>query len=296
MSRPALGAPWPTSSTRLLALLGWPVGHSLSPTMHNAALRELGLDHAYVALPTPPERLACVVEALGAVGAVGANVTVPHKQAVVGLCDELSEEAELVGAVNTLVWRDGDLLGDNTDAAGLVTALEEEVRPRPGETCVVLGTGGAARAVAVAAGRLGLRLVAVGRRPDAAAEIAGLAERAGAPDVEHVDLAATDAVTDVTAAGRLIVNATSLGLGGEPLPEPFLVLGPGQVAYDLVYRPPRTPFLRAARERGAEAHNGLGMLVAQAAASLQRWTGRPAPVGTMSAAALGALSMQADST
>jgi shikimate dehydrogenase len=119
VTRPRVGAPWPTASTRLLALLGWPARHSLSPVIHNAALREQGLDLVYLALPTPPDRLRAAVEGLTAVGAVGANVTVPHKQEAVGLCDHLTPEAELIGAVNTLAWTTDGLLGDNTDAVGL---------------------------------------------------------------------------------------------------------------------------------------------------------------------------------
>ncbi|HEX9889091.1 MAG TPA: hypothetical protein VGA69_06410, partial [Nitriliruptorales bacterium] len=125
------GAPWPQSSTRLVALLGWPARHSLSPVIHNAAFAERALDLVYVALPTPQADLATVVAALGAVGAVGANVTVPHKEHVVALCDELTDEARAVGAVNTLVWTTEGLLGDNTDASGLERVLRDDLGVGP---------------------------------------------------------------------------------------------------------------------------------------------------------------------
>lgn len=272
-----------------MALLGWPVAHSLSPLMHNAAFREQDLDYVYVALPTPPTQLATVVDALDVVGAAGANVTVPHKQAVTGLCDRLTEEARQVGAVNTLVWEPRGLLGDNTDAVGLAEALRDDLVLPDGARVVVLGTGGAARAAAVALGRTAAAVAFVGRRPAAAVEVAALASRCGARRAQGVDLADTGAVRAAITRADLIINATPLGMEGEKLPAPFHALAPGQAAYDLVYNPPDTPFLVAARQAGAVAHPGLSMLVAQATASYRRWTGHAAPASTMSAVALAAL-------
>lgn len=288
MTRPA-SAPWPTASTRPVGVLGWPVRHSLSPVMHNAAFVEQGLDLVYLAVPAPPDRLREVVVALGAMEAVGANVTVPHKLAVRELCDHRTEEADLVGAVNTLAWTTDGLLGDNTDATGLRDALEEDVGLGPGRRALIVGTGGAARAAAVAAGRLGLHLTVAGRRPDAAEEVATLTERAGGPAATACDLADDGALGRAVASVEVVINATPLGMAGESLPEPCHRLSPDQIAYDLIYSPPQTPFLRAAGARGAEAHHGLSMLVGQAAASYRRWIGRAAPRATMSAAALAAL-------
>lgn len=283
------GLAWPTASTRPVALLGWPVRHSLSPLMHNAAFRECGLDLVYVALPTPPEELAVVLDALAAVEAAGANVTVPHKESALARCDELTDEARLVGAVNTLTWTTDGLLGDNTDAAGLGSVLTGDLGIGGGTTAVVLGTGGAARATVVALGRLGAKVTVVGRRPEAAQQVAEIAEMAGGREADAVDLADPEWVRTELARADLVVNATPLGMAGESLPDPFHELRPGQIAYDLVYNPPQTPFLRSAREAGAEAHHGLGMLVAQAALSFRRWTGQPAPTATMSAVATTAL-------
>ena len=275
---------WPVASTRPVAVLGWPVRHSLSPVIHNAAFAHEGLDLVYLALPVAPDDLPCVVEALGAIGAVGANVTVPHKVAVARLCGRLTEEAGLVGAVNTLAWGDDGLLGDNTDATGLRDALVRQVGPRAGERVLVVGTGGAARAAAVAVGRLGLTATVAGRRPEAATEVARLAQRAGSTAAAPCDLADEEALTAAVAGARIVINATPLGMDGESLPAPCHRLTGDQVAYDLVYAPAGTPFLADARRRGAAAHDGLGMLVGQAAAAFERWTGRPAPLEVMSAA------------
>ncbi len=273
------GSPWPRASTRGLAVVGWPVRHSLSPVMHNAALRAQGLDLAYLALPVPPDRLLDVVAALGTVGFLGANVTVPHKQAVMEACDRLTDEARLVGAVNTLHWaeeRDG-LVGDNTDALGLQRALDQvEVDPGP---AVLLGTGGAARAAVVALARRGAPVTVVGRRPDAAAEVAEVGTRAGGT-TRSCGLDDTH-LAEVVGDAALVVNATPVGMGHESLPAPFMSLTSGQTAYDLIYAPPDTPFLQAAAAGGAAAHHGLSMLVHQASASYERWTGRAAPVEIM---------------
>jgi shikimate dehydrogenase len=289
--RPPPGAPWPTASTRPVVLLGWPARHSLSPVLHNAAFREQRLDLVYLAAPVPPEELLSVVQALGTLGAVGANVTVPHKLAVREACAHLTDEAELIGAVNTLTWGSDGLVGDNTDALGLADAVVADGAAERGAPWTVLGTGGSARSVAVAAGRLGCPLTVVGRRLDAAQDLADLARRAGAPDAQAVDLGDEDATRRAVGAARTVLNATPLGMAGEALPAPFHDLRPGQDAYDLVYGRP-TPFVTAAHEAGAGAHHGLGMLVGQAAVSYRRWTGQEAPVATMSAAAAAALVAQ----
>ncbi len=280
------GTVWPTATTRPVFLLGWPARHSLSPVLHNAAFRADGLDLVYLAAPVPPDRVREVVGALAAMDAVGANVTVPHKRAVLPACDYLTDEAQLIGAVNTLHLTDEGLIGDNTDARGLIRALERDVDQVTGAGFVLLGTGGAARAAAVAIGRLGGDLHVVGRRRDAARDIADLARRAGSANAEVVVLGSADEATlaTATATARVVVNATPLGMAGEELPAGFHHLEPGQVAYDLVYEPAETPFLAAARARGAAAHNGLAMLLGQAAVSYEQWTARPAPLQVMRAA------------
>lgn len=262
-------------TTRLAVLLGHPVDHSRSPAIMNAAFAALGLDLVYVALPVAPVDLAAVVDALGTVGAVGGNVTVPHKLAVMASCDRLTDEARLVGAVNTLHWTDAGLTGDNTDAVGLAAAMARDVGDLTAERVLVVGTGGAARAAVVAASRLGASVSVAGRRPDAARDLLALAR---AP-ASVVDLAG-DGLAPAVAAARVVVNATTVGLHGEHLPAPLERLRSDQVALDLIYGR-GTPFLAAARAAGAAAVDGSGMLLGQAAAAFERWTGRPAPLEVM---------------
>lgn len=265
-----------TSATRLVALLGHPVAHSVSPQLHNAAFARSGIDAVYLAFDVAPAAFAAAVTGLRAVNALGANVTVPHKRAALELADERTAEAQAVGAANTLWWRDGRLFADNTDAAAVGDVLERDVGLHAGEPVVLFGAGGAARAAAVAIGRLGARLEVVARRAQAAADVAAVAAAAGA---------------DVGAVGeaRVVINATPLGLKGQPLPDRFMRLRPGQVALDLVYGPGDTPFVAAARRAGATALDGRGMLVAQAARSFRSWTGVPAPLDVMAGAASAAL-------
>jgi len=247
----------------------------VSPQIHAAAFAATGLDLAYLAFAVPRARLTDAVRGLGALGALGANVTVPHKQAVLVLADTVGEDARLAGAANTLTWEGGALAADNTDAPGLARVLAD-VGLRPGDPVVLFGAGGAALAAAVALGRVGARVEVVARRAEAAAAVGERVVHAGgglgpAPDP------------------RLVLNATPLGLHGEQVPDRFLHLGPGQVALDLVYGPEPTPFLRAAAAAGARAVDGRALLVAQAALSFERWTGVRPPLSAMSRAADAAL-------
>jgi shikimate dehydrogenase len=285
VTRPPDGAPWPTAATRLVVLLGWPARYSLSPAMHNAAFRDQGLDLAYVVTPCRPGEVRAAIDTLGQLGVVGANVTVPHKLDAFAACDHHAEEAALIGAVNTLTWTADGLVGDNTDAVGLFEAIGEDAPLAASDDAVVVGTGGAARAAVVALGRAGVGVAVVGRRGEAAEDLAALAQRAGARAAAAVPLGDLDAVGEAVGGARLVCNATPLGMAGERLPAPCHALREGQVAYDLVYDPPETPFLADARAAGAQGHNGLGMLVGQAAVSYRRWTGQAPPTATMSAVA-----------
>lgn len=264
-----------TARTRLVLLLGHPVEHSVSPQIHSAAFAHLGLDAVYLAADVHPDDLPAAVAGLRALGAAGANLTIPHKLAVLDLVDSRTTEVEAVGAANTLYWDDGRLVADNTDAIGLERVLRDTVRVEPGDVALIFGAGGAARAAAVALGRVGAAVRVRARRPEAAALIDELARAHGAAEAAP------------HARPRLIVNATPLGLAGERLPDDLMELEPDQIALDLIYGD--TPFLRAARGRGATAVDGLGMLVGQAAASFERWTGLAAPVDVMAAAAARAL-------
>jgi shikimate dehydrogenase len=277
-------------------VIGDPVAHSLSPTLHNAAFAALGLDWVYVAFPVPRGRAVDAVAAVPALGLAGFNVTMPHKEDVAAACDELTPDAAALRSVNTVVARpDGRTLGDSTDGPGFLDALAEEAIAVGGQPVLVLGAGGAARAVVLALGRAGAEVTVAARRPDAAAEAAALA-----PGARAVPLGAVSAPSAGSAgpgpsgvepaAFTLVVNATPLGMsGGDPLPIDPGSLHAGQSVVDLVYHPADTPLLTAARAQGARAVNGLGMLLHQAARSFTLWTGEEAPLDAMRSAAAAAL-------
>jgi shikimate dehydrogenase len=267
----------PSGSTVLAAVIGSPVRHSRSPAIHNAAFRALGLDWSYVAFDVPEGGAAGAIAAMRALDIRGLSVTMPHKAAVAALVDELTDDAARLDAVNCVRWRDDHLVGDNTDGPGFLASLHDAGVSVDGRACAVLGAGGAARAVVLALARAGAASVAVLNRTDArAVEAARLAEGVGRVGTE-ADLAAAD----------LVVNATSVGMGGdERLPLDIELVRPGTVVADLVYEPLTTPLLAAAAVRGATVVDGLGMLVHQAAVASESWTGVAPPVDVMRAAAL----------
>ena len=258
-----------------LAVLGYPVAHSRSPAMQNAALAELGLaaEWSYEAIEVAPAEFEARVRVMVAEGFAGANVTVPHKGAALALADDLSETAREIGAANTLSFADGEIRADNTDAQGLLDALP--VSPS-GAAALVLGAGGAARAVVWALLREGAE-VGVWNRTELRSR--HLCEELGGRPVAAPD----------PGAYELIVNSTAVGLGGEdPFEELPLEAGdfaPGQTVVDMVYGKEPTHLLAAAQAAGATAVDGIEVLVRQGALSLQIWTGREAPLETMRAAA-----------
>ncbi len=274
-----------TASTRVAGVIGDPVRHSLSPVIHNAAFEALDLDWVYVAFPVPAGEATAAVAAMRALGLDGLNVTMPHKADVLPALDHLSATARALGAVNTIHRLGDELHGENTDGQGFVDALghDEGFDPRD-KRVVVLGAGGAARAVVLALATAGAADIAVLNRTassvERAAKLAPGVARAGTGD----DVGEAD----------LVVNATPVGMAGPAgLGEALLVdphrLRPGQLVADLVYHPIRTPLLAAARERGAVPVSGLGMLIHQAAHAFRLWTGEDPPLEVMSAAALAVL-------
>jgi shikimate dehydrogenase len=259
-----------TTPFKAAAILGWPAKHSRSPLLHGYWLKQNGLTGAYVRVDLPRERFTDFVRDLPAQGLVGANVTVPHKEAAFAACAELDEAAAALGAVNVLAVVDGRLTGANTDMAGFLADLDQRAPgwDRARGAALVLGAGGAARAVVLGLVRRGFARIVLANRTLDRAE--GLAARFGGA-VVPVDLA--DAQAHVASA-EIIVNTTSLGMKGEGvLPVDFAAARPEAVVYDAVYVPLETAFLAAARERRLHAVDGLGMLLHQAVPAFARWFG-----------------------
>lgn len=281
----------PTGATQVAAVIGHPVRHSLSPALHNAAFAALQLPWVYVAFEVAAGGAERALDAVRALGIAGLSVTMPHKADVARAVDRCSPVAERLGAVNCVRRQGGELVGENTDGAGFLASLREGVGFEPaGQRCVVLGAGGAARAVVLALAEAGAREVAVVNRTLERAEAA--AALAGPAGV----------VRDVSAAenAALVVNATPLGMagtmgegggpdGGGNSPIGPTHIGPGQTVADLVYHPLRTPLLDLAHQRGAVLVNGLGMLLHQAGLAFELWTGERAPIEAMRVAALAEL-------
>ena len=281
----------PSATTGLVVLLGDPVGHSASPAIHNAAFRACGLDLVYLACRVAPGALAEAVGGLWALGAVGANVTVPHKTDALALAAHATDRARALGAANTLVRTSSGWRADNTDVEGFVAPLDVHRARLAGAPVVVLGAGGAARAVvyaALAELRAG-RVSVAARQPEQGERLLGDLAPYGAAETRAVALG--DAGAAVREAA-LVVNATPLGMGDGRTPWPDAdSFHDGQIVYDLVYRPARTPLLAAAEARGATAIGGLPMLIVQAAAAFRQWTGRDLPLGVARSAALAALDL-----
>jgi shikimate dehydrogenase len=265
-----------TGHTTVAGIIGEPVAHSRSPAIHNAAYTARGLDWIYVPFPVRPGQVPHALEGLRALGAAGCNVTMPHKREAALACDQLEATASTLGVVNTVWVRDGRLVGDSTDGGGFVDATRAAAVKLDGARVLVLGAGGAARAIVRAIGDVTTVRVWA-RRADAAAATAALAPSADPVQINEVD--------DEAATSDVVVNATPLGMHGEPPPFDARRLHAGQTVIDTVYAPADTPLLEAARDRGAAAINGLGMLVHQAARSFTLLTGCEAPLDAMWVAA-----------
>lgn len=270
----ALQAAPPSGPPRVVALLGSPVARSLSPRMQNAAFDAAGVAASYHALDVDAADLLPLARALARSGALGANVTVPHKEAALALCDELDTSARAAGAVNTLVFTQGRIVGHNTDGAGAIDALRDAGVSVAGMECLVLGAGGAARGIAVALRDAGARVTVTNRTLERARALANDIGARWLPWAER-----EKALPHVA----LLVNATTLGASDDALPIDATRLT-AQVVLDAVYRPGGTPLVQAARARGLLAISGEAMLLHQGARAFRIWTGRDAPIAIMRAA------------
>jgi shikimate dehydrogenase len=270
----------------LAGLIGDPVTHSRSPMLHNAAFAKLGINAQYQLWPTTAAELAARIESLRAPHILGANVTLPHKIAVLSLLDRLDPAVELIGAANTIIREpDGSLTGANTDAPAFLESLREEAGYDPaGQTVVILGASGAARAAAMALAGAGVgRRIVANRTLDRAEALLGDLLAVADADPLLYALAPDDAdLAELLAEASLIVNATSIGWHGDQSPLPAELIPPAALVFDMVYRP--TQLLRDAAARGARTLDGAGMLARQAALAFERWTGQDAPLDVMRAA------------
>lgn len=275
LARHGAGGARARGTTRLVALLGHPVAHSKSPGMQNAAFAAAQVDATYVALDVAPEGLAAAFAGLRTTNALGANVTVPHKLEAMRLCDTLDPSARRAGAVNTIVLEGGRATGHNTDGAGALDALREAGVDVAGREALVLGAGGAARAVIASLVDAGAR-VRLANRTRATAEALARDEGAGVVDWEELDAALPET--------RLLVNATSLGLQGAAPPVNVKRLADDAAVFDCVYRAGGTALVQEARACGLKAVTGESMLLHQGARAFRLWTGLDAPLAAMRAA------------
>ena len=274
----------PGGRSRILGIIGYPVEHSLSPLMHNAALTAAELDYWYLPFAVHPDRLGDAVAGMRALGITGFSVTIPHKVAVIPFLDQLDETAEAAGAVNTVASRDGRLIGYNTDGDGLIKSLASEVGFSCAEfgTIIIVGAGGASRGAVAAFCRSGAsRIIIINRSREKAEEVAMICGNKY-PGTEIIATDNSNVLQPYLEETSLLVNSTSLGMKGEPFPFINLKdLPPTAAVYDMVYAPPVTPLLKDAMSRGLKNANGLGMLAAQGEIAYQIWTGFSPPSGVM---------------
>ena len=270
-----------TGKTKLVGLLGWPVGHTLSPAIQNAAFQAAGLDYAYVPLAVRPADLPQAVNGLRALGFAGANVTIPHKTAVIPLLDSLGKDAARAGAVNTIIVADGRLNGHNTDIQGFLAPLRGSV-PLAGQTVVVFGAGGAARAVLVALELAGAAETIIAGRDRKKVEALAASFKTAVPC-----LLKDSEMASHLGRASLVVNSTPLGMApyeDEMVRLDWASINKAAIIYDLIYNPPETRLLREAARHGFRVVSGMEMLVEQGALAFTLWTGLEAPREVMAAA------------
>jgi len=272
-----------SGKTKIVGLFGYPVKHSLSPAMHNAAFESLGIDYCYVTFPVHPDLLAEAVRGIRALSLEGVNVTVPHKEKVMVFLDEIHEEAQFIGAVNTIKNEGGKLTGFNTDGRGFMQSLSEAGIEVKDKKVLIVGTGGAARAIGYylckEASKVQLFDVDTPKADALSKHLNGVRQNAGT--INAVSMESKEFLAGID----ILINATPLGLKpGEPSPVEISLINKDHVVCDLIYK--ETPLLRAASALGCETLNGLGMLLWQGVIAFEIWTGVRPPVEIMKAALL----------
>ncbi|MDJ0661808.1 MAG: shikimate dehydrogenase [Crocosphaera sp.] len=277
-----------TGKTKLLGIIGHPVEHSLSPVMQNAAIERLGVDYIYIPFPVKPENLATALNGFATIGVMGFNATIPHKQAIIPLLSEITTTAQLVGAVNT-VWRtETGWKGTNTDVIGFLAPLKPLKRPWNTIKPIILGNGGAARAVVVGLAELGCPEIAVvGRDPDKLGQFKQSWDESAL--TASITVHSWDELSGLVSESELIVNTTPIGMfphtDNSPVDSFIWEKFPkNAIAYDLIYNPSPTQFLKDAQQQGLTIIDGLDMLVYQGAAALEIWVQQSVPGEVMSQA------------
>ena len=271
---------------KIYLLIGDPVEQSLSPSMHNAAFKALGLNSVYIALRVPKPMLARVMTGVRAMAIAGLNVTVPHKITMIDMIDKIEESAKLVGAVNTIKNVKGKLVGFNTDGEGALHALEQKTGKLTEKKVVLLGAGGAARAIAFSLAKVGAEISIANRTVSRARVLASTIEKRFRVSVKSLGLSRSE-LAKVIKQADVLINATTMGMHpnvGQTLVTADM-MHRGLVVNDIVYMPLETRLLREAKRAGAKTVDGLGMLVHQGALSFEIWTGKRAPIKVMEAAA-----------
>lgn len=272
-----------TGETKVLGIFGYPVRHTLSPLMQNAAIEALGLNYIYIPFEVKPEELERAVNGIRALGIMGVNVTVPHKEAVIPFLDEIDEDAKLIGAVNTILNKNGRLIGYNTDSPGYISSLREDAGFEPkGKNILVIGAGGAARGIIHGLFLNGASKITIANRTTEKAKKVEEILRATGNKIE-IESIPFSFIKDhkVLSSLDLIVNTTSMGLEGGSPDIDFSLTPEHALVSDVVYKPPVTPFMKQAQDAGRKTSGGLGMLIYQGAISLEIWTSQKAPVEVM---------------
>jgi shikimate dehydrogenase len=278
---------------KVVGIIGYPLGHSISPAMHNAAFKKLGLDFEYVPFEVDPKDLAEAIKGLRALHIAGFNVTIPHKQTIVALLDEVTKLARIIGAVNTVQNQEGKLIGYNTDGAGFVESLKEDAKIDPhGKNVVVLGAGGASRAVSIMLSEAEAKSITVTDiQEEKAKDLSKYIDSYFETSCNFVEVNSKDLQKAIEKA-EILVNTTPIGMypkiDESPLSE-NMALHSKLLVYDLVYNPSETKLLKTAKSSGCQTCSGLGMLVRQGALAFTIWTGEEAPIEVMRRAAEEAL-------
>lgn len=274
-----------TGHTRLVGLFATPIRHSVSPMIHNKAFETSGIDAVYLAFDLGEKDLSTAIASIKSLDMLGANLSMPHKMAAVPMMDELSEAAQLIGAVNTILHQDGKLIGHNTDGIGFMSSLKVKGIEVLQKKITVIGAGGAATAIIVQAALDGVKEIAVFNRKDdffqkIQNKLAVISKKTSC-NIQLYDLADQKQLAQEVAESRLLVNATGVGmspqLAATPI-EDFSIIHSDLAVYDVIYTPRETRFLKQAKEQGVVTSNGLGMLLYQGAAAFELWTGQKMPI------------------